>query len=194
MKKAMLVWALPLTLLTLLFGLLARRVPAQESAPQFSVTVLCEQEGNALLLRCGGQTLAVAAGTAEDAARLARYLRETGQTRIDLLCAAADAEIPAVLRERIELGQCLTPDAWNGVPLSVGAAECRAALTQEGELCLSVDCGGTTAELLRGGDDGAIRLRTGQGTERIDASDCSVRILCGEDGAEVLPELSAGMD
>ena len=91
MKRILLCWVLPLTLLAVLFGFIALRSAPEENPSALSVVMLCEEEGDALLLRSEGETWVLVDSEQTDEARLSRHLDEIGVDQIDLLCYTGDA-------------------------------------------------------------------------------------------------------
>lgn len=193
MRRVIIYMALPLTLLVVLLGFLGLRFPPEAQEPTLSVTVLCEAEGDALLLHCGEQTVLISDGTREDLDRLARYLNDVGLTQIDRLYYTGDARALASLQRAVTIRQT-APTEPGGTDLQVGPANCRVTSATDGSLTLNVEHGGQSMDLLSEEDNAAVQLRTPEGTSSINTASHSVRILCGADGVRFRPDYSAWLD
>jgi len=98
-------------LLGLLLGGCGRALPAED---RLTVTLLSVGKADAIVLRCGGETMVIDTGEADDGRKLVEYLTDEGIGRVDVLIITHfDRDHvggAALLAEKLTLGRVLLPD------------------------------------------------------------------------------------
>ena len=190
MKRILLCWVLPLTLLAVLFGFISLRSATEEDPAPLSVVMLCEEEGDALLLHSEGETWVLVDSEQTDEAQLSRHLDEIGVDQIDLLCYTGDAATLTPITSAFEVRKAVTVEA-HSAPLRLGDTHLHLADAPDGPLTLTVRHGAHDIVFLLAEDSNTIRVSSAEGVETIEADEHSVSILLDENGVSCRPDFSA---
>ena len=173
MKQITLTWFLPLTIVLIMLCLMGMIKTPGQSTPVLSVVMLCEKDGEAILVRCGGSSAVFAAGDETDYPVLKDYLKHIGCQELDLLASADGSAMP----EDTALPVTMTAgfSELDGSLIRIGAAECT----------LHTGDSGTTLTVDYEGREMPFRL------DELKLNSHSIQILCDSEDMTVRPDFSS---